>query len=83
MSFLIKSAIWLGLVFLVLPQSESDRVKSELNSVAQEKMVRSAVDRTSQAIALVATEAHRVCEGQARACVETASTLVKSAAGHK
>ncbi|MBX9760968.1 MAG: hypothetical protein K2Y29_19480 [Beijerinckiaceae bacterium] len=83
MSFLIKSAVWLALVFLVLPPSETERMKSEINSVAQDKSVRSAVDRTHQAIALVATEAQRMCDGHASKCVETASTLVKAAAGHR
>ena len=84
MSFLLKSAFWLALVFLVLPQNEAERVKSEINTaIAQDTVVRSAVGRTQQALNLVATEAQRLCEGQTRSCLETASGAVKSAMAQK
>jgi hypothetical protein len=71
-------------VFLVLPQSEADRVKSEINTaVAQDKVVRAVGDRTQQALNLVATEAQRLCEGQPRTCLETASGAIRGAISMK
>lgn len=84
MSFLIKSAFWLCLMFLVLPQSEADRVKTEINAaIAQDTVVRAAADRTQKALNLVVTEAQRLCDAQPRTCLETASNAVKGAASMK
>ena len=68
MSFLLKSAFWLALVFLVLPQNEAERVKIRNQHRHRAGHRRPLGDGPDPAGARCwsPTEAQRLCEGQTR-----------------
>jgi hypothetical protein len=80
MSFILKSAFCLTMVFLLLPEVEANRVKGEVNrAIAQDKIVRSAMDRTTLAAEKAMSEAERMCLKNSDECIEIAKRVVKSA----
>ncbi|MDP2357118.1 MAG: hypothetical protein Q8M31_13800 [Beijerinckiaceae bacterium] len=80
MSFILKSAFCLAMVFLLLPEGEANRVKSEVaRAVAQDKMVRSAMDRTTLAAERAMSDAERMCLKNSDECLGIAKQMVKNA----
>lgn len=82
MFFILKSAFCLAIVFLLLPDGHSDRIMGEVSrAMAQDEIVKAAVERTNLATRHVAAEAPRLCIENSGQCVEAAKQFVQNAAG--
>ena len=80
MFFILKVVISLTAVFLMLPEKDADRVASEVKrAVAQDKIMKSAVDRTNLAAMHAVKDAQKLCGANADECMETAKQIVKGA----
>lgn len=82
MYFIAKCAFCLAIVLIMLPKDDADRAARELTkTVAQDKALQAAVDRTRTAVEHVANEAPKYCVRNHDECLETAKQLVKGATG--
>ncbi len=80
MSFILKSLFCLTIVFLLLPEEDATKIKVEVTrAVAQDTILRSAMDRTAFAAEKAISDAEHMCLKNSDECLETARRMVKSA----
>ena len=77
MVFLLKSAFWLGLVFILMPTDDAARVAGEVSRAATEDQLAQSVSATlNSAASGVTAQARQLCLRQTRECIEAATYLV-------
>lgn len=80
MSFILKSVFYLTMVFLLLPEADITKIKSEMTrAVSQNTIVRSAMARTTFATEKAMSDAELMCLKNSDECLEIAKRMVKSA----
>jgi hypothetical protein len=80
MSFILKSAFCLAMVFLLLPEAEADRVKHEVaRAMAQDKTLQAAKERTALVADKAMRDAEQMCLKNRDECLDTAKRIVRSA----
>lgn len=80
MYFILKSAFCLAVAFLMLPEHDAGRVRSEVTrTVSQDRFVRAAVDRSTLAAQQIAAEAPGLCLANSGECIEATKQIVRGA----
>lgn len=81
MSFILKSVFCLTMVFLLLPEAEANRVKTDVaRAIAQDRTMQAAREHTALVADKAIRDAERMCIKNRDECLDTAKQLVRSAA---
>ncbi len=80
MAFILKSVFCLTMVFLLLPEAEANRVKSDVTrAIAQDRTMQVIKDRTAIVADKAMRDAERMCVKNSDQCLDTAKRIVRSA----
>jgi hypothetical protein len=75
MVFLVKTLVALSVVFLFLPEQDSERVMNDVTrAVSQDRAVKTTVDRTNQATDHLIAEGRKLCIDKTE-CLDVAAKV--------